>query len=135
MDDDNSGSAKSLNEITNPDTEYERSDLPPGVIALAALGLAILLGASPVILLYAFPGIGTDVARNLRELPPEPRLQTDPRSDLQAQLSRQRARLDSYAWVDRTHAIARVPVSVAMKHLAEQGIEGFPAQPSQAERP
>ncbi len=115
-----------LEAIRNPDTDFESRDLPLRVIGRVALALAVFLALSPVVLLYGFPGIGADVSRKLRVLPPQPRLQINPSRDLQAELARQRTFLNSYGWTDRGHQFARVPVSVAMKHLAADGIDGFP---------
>jgi hypothetical protein len=120
-----------LEAIRNPDTDFERSDLSVRVIGLVGLGLAFLIALSPVVLLYGFAGIGSDVSRKLQVLPPQPRLQTHPASDLEAELARQRARLNSYGWIDRAHDIARVPISEAMKRAAESGLAGFPVPESQ----
>src|SRR5947209_3161674 len=89
-----------LETVRNPDTDYERSDLSVRVISVVGAVLAFFLAISPVALLLGFHGLGTDVNRELRILPPQPRLQTDPARDLQAELTRQRAFLDSYGWVD-----------------------------------
>jgi hypothetical protein len=50
-------------------------------------------------------------------IPPEPRLQSDPSSDLAAERTREQAQLDGYAWVDRDAGIARIPVDRAMDIL------------------
>lgn len=134
MDDINSPDGD-LETIRNADTDFERSDLSVRVIALVALGLAILLGISPVVLLYGFSGIGSDVDRSLRVLPPEPRLQTYPARDLQAELSRQRNLLSSYGWIDRNQRVARIPITESMKRAAASGLSGFPAPPSQESQP
>jgi hypothetical protein len=132
---DTNSSRPDLDASRNPEIDFEGRDLPVRVIALAGLVLAFFLALSPVLLLYGFPGIGADVSRKLRVLPPEPRLQTNPCRDLQAELSRQRGFLNSYGWVDSAHQIARVPITVAMKHVAANGLEGFPHATSQAPRP
>jgi hypothetical protein len=134
MDDINSPD-RDLETIRNPDTDFERSDLPVGVIALVALALAILLVICPVVLLYGFSGIGADVNRSLRVLPPEPRLQTYPARDLQAELSQQRRLLSSYGWVDRDHRVAHIPISESIKRIAASGIDGFPAPSPQEPQP
>jgi hypothetical protein len=58
----------------------------------------------------------------LRRLPPEPRLQTDPRDDLaNMQLAEQRI-LTSYGWVDRGAGIVRIPIDEAMTLTVERGL-------------
>ena len=36
--------------------------------------------------------------------------------------------LSSYGWVDRAHGVVRVPIDVAIRHLAAQGIPSWPAR-------
>lgn len=132
--DDASSARPDLESIRNPDTDFESSDLSVRVIAIVGLVLAFFLAISPVVLLYGFPGIGSDVDRKLRVMPRAPRLQTNPAHDLRSELSRQRAILNSYGWVDRAHQIVRVPVPVAMKHVAAEGLDGFPLPNPQAAR-
>ncbi len=58
----------------------------------------------------------------LRRLPPEPRLQTDPRDDL-ANMRRAEDRiLNSYGWVDRNAGVVRIPIEQAMKLTVERGL-------------
>jgi hypothetical protein len=128
------GERVDLEDIRNPDTEFESRDLALRAIGMAALGLLFLIGVSPVALLFGFPGIGTDVNRTLHVLPPQPRLQIDPARDLREELSHQRTLLRTYGWVDRGRQIARVPVTVAMEQLASTGIDGFP-KPAPGARP
>jgi hypothetical protein len=62
-----------------------------------------------------------------------PALQRDPQADLARLLADQHRRLDTYAWVDRAHGIARMPVAEAMRHLSQRGAEAY-AAPLQPER-
>jgi hypothetical protein len=48
------------------------------------------------------------------DLPPEPRLQTQPLADLQKVRANEDEHLTRYAWVDRTHGIAQIPIDRAM---------------------
>jgi hypothetical protein len=57
-----------------------------------------------------------------RQLPPGPRLQTDPHQDLQAWLGAENAVLQSYGWVDQEAGIARIPIARAMELLAARGL-------------
>jgi hypothetical protein len=67
-----------------------------------------------------------------RQLPPGPRLQTDPYRDLQEILGAENAILESYGWVDQEAGIARIPISRAMELLAERGL---PARQSDGAAP
>ena len=57
-----------------------------------------------------------------RQLPPEPRLQTDPYRDLRELLGAENAILESYGWVDQGAGIARIPIGRAMELLTERGL-------------
>jgi hypothetical protein len=58
----------------------------------------------------------------IRRLPPEPRLQTDPRDDLANLRRSENEVLQSYAWVDRGAGVVRIPIAQAMKLTAERGL-------------
>ena len=49
-----------------------------------------------------------------------PSLQAFPEKDLATYLDRERVRLESYAWVDRKRAIARIPIERAMEIQAHE---------------
>jgi hypothetical protein len=117
---------------SNPEVQYERSDVSLFVIGWVALGIFVLLGAVPLLMIGAFPISRGDVDRHLAITPPEPRLQTAPEVDLAAYLAKQRKLLDSYSWVDREHGIARIPIDEAMGRLMQQGIPEFPKSGSHA---
>jgi hypothetical protein len=57
---------------------------------------------------------------NARTLPPQPRLQVDPRRDLQRWQDEQKAILNSYGWVDRSAGIVRIPIDRAMELLIQK---------------
>jgi hypothetical protein len=54
-------------------------------------------------------------------IPPPPRLQAEPAEDLATYLAREKALLESYAWVDEEAGIARIPIEQAMQLLAQRG--------------
>ena len=55
-------------------------------------------------------------------VPPEPRLQTHPREDLQALRAREDAVLNSYGWVDKPAGVVRIPIEEAIKLTAQRGL-------------
>jgi hypothetical protein len=52
--------------------------------------------------------------------PPAPRLQIDPRGDLEALRAREQAQLDGYGWIDRQAGTVHIPVDRAMSLLLER---------------
>ena len=61
-------------------------------------------------------------AEQQNRLPPEPRLQANPRQDLADLRRREDALLGSYGWVDKNAGIVRIPIGEAMKLTLERGL-------------
>ena len=59
---------------------------------------------------------------SVRQLPPEPRLQTTPEKDLAALRREQKSVLESYGWADRQAGVARIPIDRAIELTAERGL-------------
>ena len=55
-------------------------------------------------------------------VPPEPRLQTNPRGDLHDLRAGEDDLLSSYSWVDRNAGIVRIPIDEAMRLTVERGL-------------
>ena len=56
-------------------------------------------------------------------MPPEPRLQTNPRAGPRAICARSEDEvLDSYGWVDKNAGVVRIPIDEAMKLTLERGL-------------
>ena len=60
-------------------------------------------------------------------LPPEPRLQTNPRQDLKELRESEDALLKSYSWVDKNEGVVRIPIDEAMKLTLRRGLPSRPA--------
>jgi hypothetical protein len=84
--------------------------------------LALLLAGSTVVVLVTcfFLWRGWVTAPVPSHRPDEPRLQAEPRRDLDLFRRRQR-NADQWGWVDREHGIARIPVERAMRLMAKEG--------------
>jgi hypothetical protein len=55
-------------------------------------------------------------------VPPEPRLQTNPRQDLRLLRAHEEGILNSYGWVDRTAGVVRIPIDQAIKLTSQRGL-------------
>ncbi len=66
------------------------------------------------------------------QLPPEPRLQTQPREELQRMRAEEDRVLDSYGWVDAQRGIVRIPIARAMAMSVEQGLPARTGGPPSA---
>jgi hypothetical protein len=61
-------------------------------------------------------------------VPPEPRLQTNPRQDLSDLRAREDQTLRSYGWVDKNAGIVRIPIDQAIKLTLERGLPARQAE-------
>jgi len=57
-----------------------------------------------------------------RRLPPEPRLQVNPRDDLRQLRAQEDTLLHSYQWVDKPAGVVRIPIEQAMRLTIERGL-------------
>lgn len=71
----------------------------------------------------------------VQQPPPGPRLQEHPERELAAMRAEEDAILESYAWVDETAGVARIPVTRAMEILAAGGPPAPPPAEGGAETP
>ena len=55
-------------------------------------------------------------------LPPEPRLQTNPRQDLKDLRESEDTLLSGYSWVDKNGGVVRIPIDEAMKLTLQHGL-------------
>jgi hypothetical protein len=63
---------------------------------------------------------------NVRALPPQPRLQTQPHQDLKDYCEDELKNLETYGWVDPQNGIVRIPVDAAMQKILQQGLPSRP---------
>lgn len=61
-------------------------------------------------------------AKQEQRLPPEPRLQTNPKQDLADLRTAEERTLTTYGWVDRNAGVVRIPIEQAMKLTIERGL-------------
>ena len=60
--------------------------------------------------------------KDYQSMPPEPRLQTNPRDDLRDLRMHEDQVLTSYGWVDKNAGVVRIPIDEAMKIVVKQGL-------------
>ena len=70
-------------------------------------------------------------AGQAERLPPEPRLQTNPREDLRNLREAEDAVLRSYEWIDKNAGVVRIPIDEAMKLTV---MRGLPARTENGEK-
>ena len=120
------------------------SDVRVGVIVWLGVALMALVAVAMVLMWILTADLNErQVAQDpppplleearLPHLPPEPRLQAEPFTDMDALRRAEKERLNSYGWVEGSAESAHIPIDVAMDLLVEQGLPQPQAAPTQAE--
>ena len=121
------------------DTRHETSDV--NIRGILAFGAGLLIAAVVIHLLawllFAYFASRESqlaarefplAAEQQNRLPPEPRLQTDPKQDLADLRRREDALLGTYGWVDKNAGIVRIPIEEAMRLTVERGLPTRPTE-------
>ena len=101
--------------VRNEATEKRRRSAGRGT-AIAALATTGLLVALAVTVILAGPQLLA------RSLPAALLQESDSAQALAERQTQERARLDSYGWVDKAGGVAHIPVAEAMQRMAETGL-------------
>ncbi|WLB24392.1 hypothetical protein [Bradyrhizobium japonicum] len=98
-------------------------------IVLAVVGGFLLFVAAAIagILLFLNAQVPGAFLPRMERRFPAPELQTSPQADLARFEAAQQARLSGYAWVDRDHNQARIPIDQAMQLVAGRGPQAYDA--------
>ena len=108
------------------DVDFKRIVLTGiGLLGLMVLGLIYSgMVSSMFYRMSAQPGVKAEVFTTPQpgDLPPLPRLQSDPRSALVQLRSREDSILTGYAWVSKDSGLVRVPIEKAMELVVERGM-------------
>jgi len=125
-------------DVHNHEVQHEESDVNiGGIFAFAgALVVTAMIVQLMVWLLFNYfnrreaakapPEFPLAAAQEQR-LPPEPRLQTTPRQDLEDLRAQEDQVLNGYRWVDRNAGIVRIPIEEAMRLTLQRGLPARPA--------
>jgi hypothetical protein len=119
--------------VTHPPVAHEESDV--NIRAILAFGggllaVAIVIHLAMWVLFRFFDARAARqdtvtyplAAKQEQRLPPEPRLQTNPRQDLADLRAAEDQTLTTYGWVDRNAGVVRIPISEAMKLAIQRGL-------------
>ena len=119
---------------TPPGAEYEHTDIDPGIGYQFWIWLAVsmAIGAAIVYGTYVYLEYRADardeavrrfpLAQGVAQVPPAPRLQTQPFKDVLQLKTDQRAVLHGYGWVDKANGVVHIPIERAMALTIERGL-------------
>jgi hypothetical protein len=138
------GAREAIEEATaeprDPSTRFEAGDLHPKAVFLTGVG--VLVGTWVIVMLVypLFVYLKNErsggppppaAARQGNPVPPEPRIQANPKKDLHDFRVWEESQLNSYQWVDRAHQVVSIPIDQAIKIVARRGIPPQPAPAGQ----
>ena len=94
------------------------------------IGVPLILGtviALALLVLWLYPAATIDRTMQL-PVPhyPDPQLQPNPREDMAKFYNEEMRRLNGSGWIDKAHGITHIPISDAMRLVAQEGIPGWP---------
>jgi len=108
-----------------------------GVVALVVVGVLVSAAVFHFFLRHQSLGPPANPFEDVRQLPPQPRLQVDAPLDLQRYRAAQEKVLNGYGWVDSSAGVVRIPIDRAMELLLQKGypIRGSSPAAGQGETP
>jgi hypothetical protein len=110
-----------------PEENYEHSDANVGGVLKSGIWLAVLLFVVFVAMRFTFTkmsamtpmGTAASPFENARQMPPAPRLQVDPQTELLNYCSSQVESLTTYGWKDSQAGVVQIPVDRAIDLMVE----------------
>ncbi|PYQ70997.1 MAG: hypothetical protein DMG04_22715 [Acidobacteria bacterium] len=119
--------------VDSPDVRHEESDVNIRAIFGFGIGLAVagIVISFVVWLLFQYFEARESrkvtpefplAAQQENRLPPEPRLQTNPRADLADLRAQEENVLKTYGWIDKKASVVRIPIEEAMKLTVQRGL-------------
>lgn len=125
-------------DLSIPENRHEHRDVNVWAVYKFGIALAILCVVAVGLLYglynYFLSRQGGALAHeqtnvDARSLPPTPRLQPAPVTDMKDMRAAEDRIINGYGWVDQGQGVARIPVNRAIDLLAQRGIAGRTAQP------
>lgn len=114
--------------------DYRTIVVGAGVLAIVVIAIAV--GLHLILTRAVIPNHAAIAARPA-QIPPKPRLQAHPQTDLATFRAEKQALLSGYAWTDARHDYARIPIQRAMQIYVRQHahVDAAPATASSSAKP
>lgn len=123
---------------THPRVRFEPVDVDAPKVLYTGIGVVVGMLVITLLVLPFYSYLESYRARHAQtlpssagrtQIPPEPRLQQNPRGDLDSFRRYEDGRLNSYHWVDRSKGAVSIPIERAMQLTLDRGIPPRPAPP------
>ena len=122
----------------NPTVAHEHTDADAHSITQFGIAITFLIIVSQLVLWWVFssfsqreqrlsPPVPALIRSQAPKVPPEPRLQANPQSDMRMMLQEEDEVLNHYGWVDPDRGIVRLPIARALDIVALTGLPQFKA--------
>jgi hypothetical protein len=135
-------------ERTHSNVRFEESDVNPRYVVLTGVGVLVFMYVAAMFVYLPFKHFSRERAKQSPPplpitaqavhgvyLPPEPRLQQDPESDLAQYMAAANEKLNSYGWIDRKAGVVSIPINQAVDLIVQRGIAPQEAAPNMFYRP
>jgi hypothetical protein len=120
-------------DLSNPENRFDHSEISYNALSKFAIGLILTAIFSAGLVLGIFQYLlhregGSPASRiespaqDARQLPPEPRLEETPATDLKEMRAAEDQVLTNYSWLDKDNGIVRLPIDRAMELIAQRGL-------------
>jgi hypothetical protein len=106
-----------------------------GLLAIVAAAVVVLAWGIHSAMLHWITPEHTALVARTAPIPPAPRLQPSPGTDLEALRSQKRALLSQWQWTDASHQFARIPIERAMSLYAHGARVETPPEPTKGGKP
>lgn len=114
----------------SPSRGHENTDANPAALSWFALGLVLMVACVLIGLQWMHRQFEVMARRSdpassplaVDQIPPQPRLQVDPASDLKRFRDGEESRLSSCGWIGVDRKLVHIPIRLAMELLAQRGI-------------
>jgi hypothetical protein len=117
---------------SGPDSKgYEKTDARIKAVYVFLISLGLLIVLALVSMSWMFSYLETmEAARDVpasaladpNAVPPQPRLNRTSRGELDQVLSKSRAKLKGYSWIDKEEGVVQIPIERAMELMTEKGL-------------
>jgi hypothetical protein len=124
--------------LVDPSLGYEKRDARSGSLLQFGFWMAVVIAVTLFAMKWTFDylsktePLGPPAApfvKQENQLPPQPRLQVQPRLELKDYCQAQQQQVETYGWIDKQSGVVRVPIDRAMDLVLARGLPARASTP------